>query len=363
MYFLKFPETKKLFEIFNNNHLEARFVGGCVRDGLCDVRTDDFDIAINCEVNKLCNIMEHERMHVIKTGIKFSSITVIINKIHYQITSLRKDANCDGRHCTVEKTSDFKQDAMRRDFTMNALYMDQYGKLFDYFNGNEDLQNHIVRFIGNPFERIREDYLRIFRYYRFCAKYKDYSNRYYNTIKMLAPNISLLSIERIQSEIIKLLQYEENYKILEFMNNVIIKCNLKNYKKLLTVYPDAHITLKLYALFDTDTLLHKFHLPKKYTNVINQYIKYISEPLLYVAYKTSQEIQRDTIILQYIFFDKPLQQVITQEFPTFPLTYSDICNIIPKPGALLKLCERWWVLNSFIPDKLACIEYLKKIAK
>lgn len=363
MYFLKFPETKRLFALFNNNHLDARFVGGCVRDGLCNVHTDDFDIAINCEINKLCSILENSKFSVIKTGIKFSSITVIINNIQYQITSLRRDTNCDGRHCVTTETADFEQDAMRRDFTMNALYMDQYGNLFDYFNGQKDLQNRIVRFIGDPCERIKEDYLRIFRYYRFCAKYGDYSNRYSDTIKALSRNVAHLSIERVQSEIIKLLHYEGHYKVLALMNNIVIKCNLSNYKKLLDVYPEAHIVLKLYVLFNRDILLNKLHLPRKYTTLIKQYTKYEQEPLLYVAYKVSQNVQLDIIMIQHILYNKPLQKIIIRNFPDFPVKYQDVCNVVPRSAKFLRLCERWWVLNNFTPDKCACIEYLKEIAK
>ena len=361
MYFLRFPETKRLFEIFDKNHLEARFVGGCVRDGLCGLQTDDFDVAINCEINKLCNILGNAGLRVIKTGIKFSSITVIINNRQYQITSLREDFSCDGRHCVVGATADFKQDAKRRDFTINALYIDQYGNLFDYFGGQKDLKNHVVRFIGNPETRIQEDYLRIFRYYRFCAKYGDFSNRYRDIIKSLSNNISKLSIERIQAEIIKLLQCQNNYKILEFMTESVLECNLKNYKKLLDVYPGARTVLKLYILFDKDTLFHKLRLPKKYTTVMKQYIKYEREPLLYVAYKTSEDVQQDIVILQYILHNKPMQNLITRDFPPFPIKYQDVCEVIPRSGKLLKICERWWVLNNFAPTKRACIEYLNKL--
>ena len=124
-YFLYFEETKKLFKIFNKYNINAMFVGGCVRDALCNLITDDFDIAVNCDIEKLCNILNENDIKVIKTGIKFSSITVIINDKKYEITSLRKDVNCSGRHCYTEITDSFEIDSKRRDFTINALYVNQ----------------------------------------------------------------------------------------------------------------------------------------------------------------------------------------------------------------------------------------------
>ncbi len=360
MYFLEFSETKQLFDIFNRNNIEARFVGGCVRDYLRGVITDDFDIAINCEINRLCSILENAGINIIRTGIQYSSITAIINNKKFEITSLRRDTKCNGRHCNVSQISNFKQDAMRRDFTINALYMDQHGQIFDYFGGKEDLKNNVVRFIGEPRKRIQEDYLRIFRYYRFCAKYGDTSNRYEHIIKSLSNKIFKLSIERIQSELIKILHYKNNEQIIELMNKAgVINANIELYKNLLKVYPDAKTVLKLYILFNIEVLLHVFKLSRRYKKIINEYIKYETESLMYVAYKATLEIQQDIIVVKHLKYNEPIRPLIEYDFPKFPVAYNDICEAILHPGTVLKDCERWWVLNDFTPNKEECLTYIK----
>ncbi len=360
MYFLKFAETKQLFEIFNKNNIEARFVGGCVRDALCGIATNDFDIAVDCEVNKLRTILEKAQVNIIKIDIKYFSVTVIINNRKFEITSLRKDTKCDGRQCCVSRISDFEQDAMRRDFTINALYVDQFGQLFDYFDGQKDLENNTIRFIGEPYERIKEDYLRIFRYYRFCAKYGDLSNKYTDVIKSLSHNVSKLPIERVQSELINILHYKNNVQIIKSMiKDNVIKANIDLYERMVNIYPNSKTALKLYILFSKDSLFNIFKLPKRYKLIIKEYLKYENEPLIYVAYKTSLEIQQDIIVIKHLKHNEPITHVIKKEFLAFPITYKDICDTIPHPGKLLKDCERWWILNDFIPSKDECLTYIK----
>lgn len=297
MYFLDFAETEQLFSIFNKNHLDARFVGGCVRDGLHGLVTNDFDIAINCDVNDLCNILRTEGIKVITAGIRYLSIKIMINEKKYEITSLRKDLNYDGRHCQVLPVSDFAQDAIRRDFTINALYMDQSGHLFDYFDGQRDLEKNIVRFIGIPRIRMQEDYLRILRYYRFCSKYNDFSDRYADIISNLSARVATLSMRRIQSELLGILSYPHSDKILELMlntkvlQNLNLTIDLNSYRKLLLLYPNAKMVLKLYMLFDIDTLLHTFSLSKKYKRIIKGYTYEIKSNSSQITPELRQDIE------------------------------------------------------------------------
>ena len=145
-YFLHFPQTKRLFSIFKKYDIEARFVGGCVRDAIIEKHTDDFDIAVKFDILELKSILETDGVLVIPTGIKYGSITVIIDRVKFEITSLRMDFDCSGRACKTKQSSSFEGDAKRRDFTMNALYVSESGELFDYFNGIEDLKKRDVIF-------------------------------------------------------------------------------------------------------------------------------------------------------------------------------------------------------------------------
>lgn len=365
-YFLYFEETKRLFEIFNKYNIEARFVGGCVRDALCNLVTDDFDIAINCNIEKICSILNDNNISVIKTGIKFSSITVIINHKKYEITSLRKDINCSGRYCDTENISSFDIDSKRRDFTINALYVNQYGQLFDYNNGLEDLKNNIVRFIGDSQTRIEEDFLRIFRYYRFCTKYNDYSDRYSNIIKYESVNINKLSIERIQKELFKMLEITKNCIILNNMvkSNILQNINIEDYGKLLSINSNSSLQLKLYILFQYNYLINTLKLPKKLRNIIKIYKQFENEPLIYCAYKNSIEIQKDIIIIKHIKYKEELvDPILDLQNYKFPITYNDLPSGIKNASKYLKECERWWVINNFKPSKQECLNFILRNSK
>ncbi len=154
-------------------HGEARLVGGCVRDIIIGEISKDLDIATTVHPEQLQKLLVNHGIKVIPTGIKHGTVTVVIGKYILEITTLRKDIECFGRHATVEFTDDWKEDARRRDFTINAMSMDLDGNIYDYFNGREDLDKRIIRFVGAPEQRINEDHLRILRYFRFYACFGD----------------------------------------------------------------------------------------------------------------------------------------------------------------------------------------------
>lgn len=262
-YFLDLPQTKKLFKILENYDIDARFVGGCVRDALLWRRTDDLDIAVNYDIESLSKIFIDEQIRMVPLGIKYGSITVILDQTKFELTTLRRDVNCSGRACDIEPTTSFEEDAKRRDFTINALYVSKNGELFDYFEGVEDLKKGNVIFIGNPADRIKEDYLRILRYYRFAAKLKDYSDRYRETIRHEAENILSLSIERIQKELLLILKEKENLEIFRMIrdNGVFKNLNIEEYKKLPRTASFEH---KALVLFGYETLMKIFHLPRNF---------------------------------------------------------------------------------------------------
>lgn len=198
---------------------EIRIVGGAVRDILLNKTPKDVDLATNAHPNVLMQALQARGWDVIPTGLQHGTITVVLNKTPYEITTLRVDKETDGRHATVEFTDDWKVDAERRDLTFNAMSMDFNGNLYDYFNGERDLMTGCVRFVGDPDKRIKEDYLRILRYYRFAAMFPSPTTvgecliACENNVKGLEG----ISVERIWSEMKKILVSEHARRTLHLM--------------------------------------------------------------------------------------------------------------------------------------------------
>ncbi len=185
---------------------EIRYVGGCVRKIINKELVDDIDLAVNLTPNEVIKSFKKNNIRFYETGIKHGTITAFINNKSFEITSLRKDVKTDGRHAKVEFSKEWKQDASRRDFTINSIYADIEGNLFDPFNGKKDLKDGKINFIGDPEKRIKEDYLRILRYIRF---YLNYSKNKHdpNIIKFIKKNlegIHKISAERLLDEFKKL---------------------------------------------------------------------------------------------------------------------------------------------------------------
>ena len=160
---------KILFSIFKNQNAEIRLVGGSIRDFLMNREIADIDSATDLEPNEVLQLLKEHKIEYDDYAIRYGSIIAYLNNKKIQITSLREDINQLGRHTSVLFTKDWKKDAARRDFTFNALYLGEDSKLYDYYNGQEDLQAKVIKFIGEREDRIKEDYLRIYRYFRFLG--------------------------------------------------------------------------------------------------------------------------------------------------------------------------------------------------
>jgi tRNA nucleotidyltransferase/poly(A) polymerase len=203
-------ELKKIFNTIKTAGGEGRFVGGAVRNFLMyktPLEGGDVDIAVNMPVEVVCNIFTKIGAKVIT---KYATNIVVLNHKVFEITSTRKDENCDGRYADMIFTPFFEEDAKRRDFTINALYMNEYGEVFDYFNGMEDIKNGVVRFIGNPEFRIEEDGLRIWRFFRFSCLYAKSLNEEGLLACIKKKDILVkISKERVTAEMTKLLNGEE----------------------------------------------------------------------------------------------------------------------------------------------------------
>ena len=210
-------EIQELFKSFSSYSSEAelRFVGGCIRKIISNEEVDDLDLSTNLKPENVIEILKKNKIRFYETGIEHGTITAIINKKSFEITSLRKDIKTDGRHAEVFYTKDWSEDASRRDFTINAIYSDIDGNLFDPFNGKKDLMDGVVKFIGDPAIRIKEDYLRILRYIRFFLGYSRNKHEK-DTIKIIKQNLTGLkhvSKERQLQELKKIILHKNFDKI------------------------------------------------------------------------------------------------------------------------------------------------------
>lgn len=222
--FLFSRENKKLISILNpiNSKTHTQFVGGCVRKAIEGKLTTDIDLATVYKPEKIKKILLKNNYKVLDSAIKYGSITTFSKNYKYEITSLRKDIKPDGRHTKIQLTNNWIEDSLRRDFTINAIYCDKFGKIFDPLSGINDLKNKKINFIGSADLRIKEDYLRILRYIRFSLEY-NFNIKDRNTIRIINKNIKFLkfiSKERL---------FVELKKILELKN--LLNINNKNYFK------------------------------------------------------------------------------------------------------------------------------------
>jgi poly(A) polymerase len=210
--FLKRQGIRRLLKALDAKEGTARFVGGAVRDLLVKVPHEDLDLATTLTPDEVIRRLEAKGIKAVPTGIDHGTITAVSSGTVVEVTTLRSDVSTDGRRATVAFTTDWRQDAGRRDFTINALYADPFsGELFDYFGGIADLKSRTVRFIGEPLQRIAEDHLRILRYFRFHARYGDGrpDAEALAACTVRANDLMALSRERIADELLKLLSLDD----------------------------------------------------------------------------------------------------------------------------------------------------------
>ena len=284
-------EIKKLFGALEKNKEKnekvAMFVGGCVRNFLNNEKVDDIDIATTLSPDEIIKKLASTDIKVIETGIEHGSLTLVVNKSRFEITTLRKDVSTDGRHAKINYTNDWKMDSERRDFTINAIYMDQKGKIFDPQSGVKDLKKKIIKFIGDPEKRIKEDYLRILRYVRFFLNYSK-RNHELNIKKLIKQNIRgvvNLSKDRLFGELQKLIlsngfiklskdEFCKEIILLIFpqLKNIDIFNKLNKYSKNLIHKKDFIFLLSLLVIDETDNsdyFIYKYNVSNETKKRIN----------------------------------------------------------------------------------------------
>lgn len=224
MDFLRNKNLIKLVGHFEKMGYQIRVVGGAVRDALQKLPCKDIDLCTDADPNEMMELAEKFSLHVVPTGLQHGTVTFVINGEPFEVTTLRVDVETDGRHAQVEYTRSFTKDAFRRDLTINAMSMDMNGNVYDYFCGREDLRKNRVRFVGEARDRVREDYLRVLRWFRFAARMKQFPE--YRTIESelrlfgeadTLNGLANISGERIWSELKKILVAPNGRKAIEYM--------------------------------------------------------------------------------------------------------------------------------------------------
>ncbi len=209
----------RIIEQLESEGFKARFAGGCVRDELLGKTPHDYDVATTAKPEQVQTSLGKIKAKLIPTGIEHGTVTAVRGKSVAEITTLRADVSTDGRRATVAFTDSFEVDASRRDFTVNSMYMDRHGKVFDYFNGKKDIAANILRFVGEPEKRIKEDYLRVLRLFRFVSQHGfAVEASSLSAAKELAKGIDSLSGERVWSEVKKTLSGNHALIALELMH-------------------------------------------------------------------------------------------------------------------------------------------------
>ena len=381
--------AKRIFEALNtySESSEVRYVGGCVRKVIKKETVDDIDLATNLVPSEVCDALKKQNINFYETGIQHGTITAIIDDQKYEITSLRKDVSTDGRHAKVEFSSDWKEDAARRDFSINSIYSDKDGNLFDPYNGKKDLESGNINFIGDSENRIKEDYLRILRYVRFFINYSNQSHDL-NIIKKIKKNIggvSKLSSERLLDEFKKLTRSNAFLKIfndkisLELIEIIFPQLkNLENFKKLNShainnlAKVDFIFLLSLLIVDgsdNTDYFLYKFNISKKdqkrlksidffykeNVSIKNFNEKNFNKIFYYNGKQTVIDIINYKLFISSKVEKKLLKLIETYKekvIPTLPIDASTLMtkyNIAEGKmlGNKLKLIEEIWVQNSF----------------
>ena len=381
--------AKKIFEALNNysDISEVRYVGGCIRKIIKKEIVDDIDLATNLKPNEVCDALKKQDINFYETGIEHGTITAIIDSYKYEITSLRKDVTTDGRHANVEFSLDWKEDAARRDFSINSIYSNKEGNLFDPYDGKKDLESGTINFIGDAEERIKEDYLRILRYIRFFLNYSSQSHNP-EVIKLIKRNIkgvSNLSSERLIDELQKLTKSNKFIKIfkdkisLELLEIIFPQLkNLQNLKKLNSYglknlsKIDFIFLISLLIVDGTDNVdyfIYKFNISKKdqkRLKVIDSFYKenvsiknFTEKNFNKIFYFNGRQAVLDIINFK-LFSSKSVEKKLLKLaevykekiIPTLPIGANILMSKYKIPegkllGIKLKLIEETWVQNSF----------------
>lgn len=391
------PETRAVLTALG----DARFVGGAVRNALMGRDVSEVDIATPLNPDEVIRRLKSAGIKAVPTGIDHGTITAVANGKPFEVTTLRRDVETDGRRAVVAFTTDWTEDAQRRDFTMNALYASADGDVFDTVGGIEDLKAQHVRFVGDAVTRIREDYLRILRLFRFHAWYGrgEIDSAALNAAAAEKSGLKGLSGERVQKEMLRLLEASDPMPSLRAMAAAGIlgdvlpgALNPARLERLIAIdadcffQPDA--VLRLSALLSSDgassALADKLKLSNAQrerltdlAQVREKIVSYLSiREVRKLLYLLGPQRFRDRVFLKWAEDPKAsntmqwralLALADSWQRPKFPLTGESVMAAgVPRGpliGRILGEVEEWWIDSDFIDDEFSLAERLKAVVQ
>ena len=396
-------DVAQVFDLFETYQKNSIFVvGGAIRDALLNREITDIDFATPLEPKTITEILNKENIKFIDVGIDHGTVTAIINERKFEITTFRNDIFTDGRHAQVSFSNSLEQDALRRDFTINAMYLDKSGNLIDPTDGKKDLENRVVRFIGRPDERIKEDYLRILRYFRFLALFGDISPdaEVMKTISANLDKLSVVSKERQWNELKSILTLTAPNNAISAMSEIGLLDDYFNgigindaFVNLIEIESKISFSidpiLRLSTLIENsldkaNTIIKKLPLSKsestdllKLCTLNKKVVSYMSmKEVRYLLYLLGRDGFQKQILVTWakdannkneVNWRSLYEVAQSWEKPSFALTAKDVINMGisqgPMVGDILKEVEDWWAENDFIDDKFSLIERLKAIVQ
>jgi poly(A) polymerase len=370
----------------------ARFVGGCVRDALVGRPIRDIDIATPLSPQRVTELLKKANLKAVPTGIDHGTITAVADKTGVEVTTLRLDVETDGRRAKVAFTDDWQADAARRDLTINALSADATGKVHDYFGGLDDLAAGRVRFVGDPEQRILEDYLRLLRFFRFHADYATgaFDGAAVAAARALAPNLKSLSGERLRQETLRLLVARRGPEVWgEMLGLGIVQHYLPwatsldrlrwvaELEQRHALAPDP--VRRLAALTMTGCgreVAQTLRLSRAEGERVialdvarDPFDASSPQAVRRQIYAWGNGGARDRLLLDWL--DRidgaagAAALAVTDRWPRprFPLKGADIVKMGvpegPRIGQVLEQTEHWWIGQDFAPDRAACLAYAR----
>ena len=394
---LREAELVRVFDVLAGTGATSRVVGGAVRNTLLGLAVDDIDIATTATPQQVLDAATRANLGAFATGLQHGTVTLVATGHHYEVTTLRKDVATDGRHATVAFTDDWHADASRRDFTVNALYCDPDGTLFDPLGGVADFAPVRIRFIGDARARIREDYLRILRFFRFSARYGDGAVDAEGLAACGAERDGLkrVSAERIRTEFLKLLatrRAAEMCRTLQAHGFLVALLGMapstSRLGRLIDIETSsgrpADPVLRLAGLTmtpgsDAERLAQRLRL----SNVERGRLQTIAADLAQfralpsdstakkVIYQRGEAVFRDLLLVAWAASNvatddagwrRCLAIADTWTRPVLPVNGRDVLALGVPGGALvgrlLDEIETWWINRDFVPDRQACLDEL-----
>ncbi|WP_457645076.1 CCA tRNA nucleotidyltransferase [Profundibacter sp.] len=367
------PHTQQVCDMLTGAGYECYFVGGCVRNALLDVPVNDIDISTNARPDHVIELATAAGLKPVPTGIDHGTVTVVAGGTPFEITTYRRDVKTDGRRAVVDFADSITDDALRRDFTMNALYADPQGVVVDPLNGLPDLLARRVRFIEDADRRIKEDYLRILRFFRFHAWYGDVNAGLdADGLAACAANLAgleTLSKERVGSEVKKLLAAADPAPstasmVASGVLNAILPGADAKYLPVLVhleqqtgTLPDPIRRLAVLGGQDVKTLLRLSNAEAKQLAQLREGIGSSQNPAA-LGYYLGADMARDVILLRAVLMETPLDETAFEQAKTgdtaqFPIKAADLMPAYQGAalGGKLKELERKWVASGFALGK------------